>query len=148
MNASVNRLPARLQEIVDDFQWAEGREKLEMLLEYSERMPPLPEWLQSAHESMDQVAECMTPVFVQAEEQDGRLNFYFDVPAESPTIRGYAAILGEGLKGTTPQEILAIPEDFFHAMGLEGVLTHQRLNGMVAILAHMKRLALAAHREE
>lgn len=148
MTGSDAKLPPRLQEIVEDFQWAEGREKIEMLLDYSERMPPLPEWLQASHEAMDQVQECMTPVFVQAEENQGRLKFYFDVPPESPTVRGYAAILAEGLDQTTPEEILAVPEDFFHAMGLEGVLTHQRLNGMVAILAHMKRLALQAGQEQ
>jgi cysteine desulfuration protein SufE len=38
--------------------------------------------------------------------------------------------------------VLQVPGDFFYAMGLEQVLTHQRLNGLAAILAHMKRLAL------
>jgi cysteine desulfuration protein SufE len=92
---------------------------------------------------MEPVPECMTPVFVQARQQDGRMHFYFDVPEESPTVRGFAALMAEGLDGTTPQEILAVPGDFFHSMGLDQVLTHQRLNGLGAILAHMKRLALS-----
>jgi cysteine desulfuration protein SufE len=137
-----NYIPARLREIIEDFQFLEGREKVELLLEYSEKMPPLPEGLREHHETMQQVEECMTPVFVKAETQDGRMRFYFDVPRESPTVRGYAAILGEGLEGATPVEVLAVPNDFFQMMGLEKVLTSQRLNGMSAILAHMKRLAL------
>jgi cysteine desulfuration protein SufE len=52
--------------------------------------------------------------------------------------------MAEGLNGTTPQQVLSIPNDFFFAMGLERVLTMQRLNGMGAILAHMKRLATQA----
>lgn len=140
-------LPERLQAIVEDFQWAEGREKLELLLEFAERMPPLPDWIEADRDVLDSVPECMTPVFVTAELKNGGLQFYFDVPAQSPTVRGYAALLAEGLHGTAPQEVLAIPSDFYRAMGLEKVLTHQRLNGMTAILAHMKRLAAAALRD-
>jgi cysteine desulfuration protein SufE len=137
-----NLLPPRLQEIIEDFQYAEGREKLEMLLDYSERMPPLPDHMQGHQNEMEKVEECMTPVFVQAEKQEGRLRFYFDVPAESPTVRGYAALIGEGLQNTTPQEVLQIPADFYFAMGLQEVLTNQRLQGISAILAHMKQIAL------
>jgi cysteine desulfuration protein SufE len=136
------KLPARLQEIVEDFAFCEGREKLELLLEYSERMPPLPEWLNQEHANMDQVQECMTPVYVQAKTEDGKMTFFFDVPAESPTVRGYAAIMAEGLQGAKPEEVLSVPAGFYLEMGLEKVLTQQRLNGISAILAHMKRLAL------
>lgn len=136
-----NNLPPRLVEIIEDFEWCEGREKLELLLQFSENMPPLPEWLQENHNTMDQVHECMTPVFVHAETHNGGLEFYFDVPRESPTVRGFAAILGEGLRGCTPEMILQIPNDFYFRMGLENVLSHQRLNGLSAILAHIKRLA-------
>jgi cysteine desulfuration protein SufE len=103
-------------------------------------MPPLPEWLdKDTH--MEQVHECMTPVFVHAERKNGGMLFYFDVPAESPTVRGYATILGEGLQGASPQEVLAVPVNFYQEMGLHTVLTMQRLNGIGAILAHIKRLA-------
>jgi cysteine desulfuration protein SufE len=84
----------------------------------------------------------MTPVSVQAEAVEGKMRFYFDVPAESPMVRGFAAFMKQGLDGCTPEEVLQVPGDFFYAMGLEQVLTHQRLNGLAAILAHMKRLAL------
>jgi cysteine desulfuration protein SufE len=137
-----NLLPPRLQEIVEDFQYAEGREKLEMLLEYAENLPALPEHLQGNPKAMEKVEECMTPVFVQAEEQDGRLKYYFEVPPESPTIRGYAAMIGEGLQNSTPQEVLQVPADFYLAMGLQDVLTNQRLQGISAILAHMKQIAV------
>ncbi|WP_026370903.1 SufE family protein [Kallotenue papyrolyticum] len=137
-------LPPKLQAIVDDFRYAEGSEKLELLLEYSRRMPPLPAWLQERHEQMEQVHECMTPVFVHAEQRDGRMQFYFDIPPESPTVRGYAALLAEGLNDATPEEVLRVPADFHSAMELEGVLSPRRLNGIYAILAHMKRLAARA----
>jgi cysteine desulfuration protein SufE len=133
-------LPSRLQEIVEEFNWAEGREKLELLLEFSEKMPPLPDWL-NKETNMEQIHECMTPVFVHAEVDQGGLTYYFDVPPESPTVRGYAALLAEGLDGVPPAEVLAIPNGFYQEMGLHSVLTMQRLNGLGAILAHIKRLA-------
>lgn len=142
MSETPGAIPPRLEEIIEDFGWCEGREKLELLLEYSERMPPLPDWLQEKREEMEPIHECMTPVAVYAEKRDGGLTFYFDVPPESPTVRGYAALLAEGLQGATPEQVLAVPNDFFRAMGLHQVLTHQRMTGISAILAHMKRLAV------
>ena len=141
MTDNLNGLPPRLAEIVTDFQFCQGREKLEYLLEFAEQLPPLPERLAAARDDMDQVHECMTPVFVQAEEQNGNLFYHFDVPAESPTVRGYAAVLQAGTRDLTPPEVLAIPHDFYLGMGLQHVLTGRRLSGMGAILAHMKRLA-------
>lgn len=141
MSETVGSIPPRLQEIIDDFGWCEGREKLELLLEFSERLLPLPEWLHDQRDAMEPVPECMTPVFVHAETQDGRMKFYFDVPPESPTVRGYTAIMAEGAAGATPEEILSIPNDFFLKMGLQQVLTHQRMSGLASILAHIKRLA-------
>jgi cysteine desulfuration protein SufE len=135
-------IPARLAEIIEDFQLAEGREKLDMLLEYSEQLLPLPERFKQQHEAMDHVEECMTPVFVQAELNNGRMSFYFDVPRESPTVRGYAALLEQGLRDVTPEQVLQVPADFYIQLGLHHVLTQQRMHGISAILAHMKQLAL------
>jgi cysteine desulfuration protein SufE len=131
-----------LAKIIDDFRWLEGREKLELLLQFSERMSPLPDWLIKSHEKMDEVPECMTPVYVYAETRNNKMSFLFDVPPQSPTVRGFAVILGEGLNGATPEQVLKLPADFYKEMGLEKVLTYQRLNGMSAILAHMKQVAL------
>jgi len=137
-------LPPRLQEIVEDFALAEGREKLELLLQYANTLPPLPEWLQAHKERMDPVPECMTPVFAHAEFRQGRMTYYLDVPDESPTVRGYAAILAQGLNGVTPQQVLDVPITFYDRMGLGGVLSGQRLNGLRAILARLKVYARQA----
>ena len=135
-----NSLPARLEEIVNDFEVCEGREKLEMLLDYARNFPAFPTHQQRPDE-MEEVPECMTPVQMAAEVKDGGLYYYFVVPEESPTVRGYAALMMEGLNGSAPEQVLAIPADFYLRMGLQHVLTAQRLNGMAAILAHVKRRA-------
>ncbi|NPV77486.1 MAG: SufE family protein [Anaerolineae bacterium] len=141
MSAS-KELPERLAEIIADFKLAEGREKLELLLEYSQNLAPLPEALNHPHAPMEPVPECMTPVSVTAEIQNGGMVFYFRIPEESPTVRGYAAIIADGLKGASPEQVMNLPADFFLEMGLQQVLTPQRLNGMSAIIAHVKRLAM------
>jgi cysteine desulfuration protein SufE len=140
-------LPDSLQEIVEDFQWSEGREKLELLLEFSEKLQPLPDWLHGRRDEMESVPECMTPVFIHACQEDGRMEYFFDVPPESPTVRGFAAILQEGLTGLSPEQVLSIPGNFYLHLGLDKVLSHQRLNGIVAMLAHAKRLAGQAEQD-
>ena len=141
MSETIAALPPRLAEIVEDFKLCEGKDKLELLLEYSGRMPPLPDWLAKNRAQLEQVHECMTPVFVQGELKDGGMAYYFDVPEESPTVRGFAALLSEGVGGSTPQQIIAIPGDFYYAMGLPAVLSGQRLNGLRAILAYIRSIA-------
>jgi cysteine desulfuration protein SufE len=130
-----------LKEIVNDFQMLQGREKLEYLLELAEGLPELPDWLVAKRDELDQVHECMTPVFIYAERNEEGLIYHFEVPAESPTVRGYAAILQEGTRGLSPEEVLAIPSEFYLDMGLQDTISAQRLNGLGAILAHMKQLA-------
>jgi cysteine desulfuration protein SufE len=134
-------IPPRLAEIIDEFAGASREEKLELLLEYADGMPALPPELMDRPACFEQIHECMTPVFVHAEAPAGRMHFYFEVPPESPTIRGYASILGQGLDNLTPGEVLALPGDFYEEMGLQSVLSPQRLNGIVAILRYVKGLA-------
>jgi cysteine desulfuration protein SufE len=141
----MNELPIRLAEIVEDFQLLEGQEKLEYLLELAEALPSLPDWLLEQRGSMEEVHECMTTVFVYAHlKDDGRYQFFLDVPKEAPTVRGYATILQQGLENTTLDEVMKVPTEFYLQMGLNQVLSGQRLTGIGAILAHMKRLAQQA----
>jgi len=134
-------IPPRMREIIEEFQESDRNEKLELMLDYADRLPPLPEHLRE-HAGMEQVHECMSPVFVHGELEGERVVFYFDVPEEAPTTRGYASILADGLQGLRPRELLSVPNDFFQEMGLQQILSPQRLNGISAILAYMKRQAV------
>ncbi len=141
-------LPPKLQEIVDDFASMTREEKLETLIGYAETFPPLPERFQDERSKMDAVPECMTPVFLIAEKQaDDRINFYVDCPPQSPTVRGLASILMQGLNGSTLEEILSVPPDFFLPMKLDEAVSQQRLNGFMGVLAHMKQSAVKAASE-
>jgi cysteine desulfuration protein SufE len=136
-------IPRKLQEIIDDFAQAERGEKVEMLIQYAESLPPLPDWLHGERAKMEPVPECLTPVFLFAENHaSGGLVFHFDIPPQSPTVRGLAAILANGLNGATPADVLALPADFYSPMNLQEVISYQRLNGFQGVLAHMKQAAL------
>ena len=132
-------MPPKLAEIVDEFASAPREVVLEMLLEFSDEVPPLPPEM-AAHNGMEQVPECQTPFFLKAEVQpDDTVTTYFDCPPEAPTTRAFAGILADGLAGATTGEILAVPDDLYARMGLATAISPLRVRGGSAILGRLKR---------
>ncbi len=111
--------------------------RVQALLDFSRRVPPLPAEIETT--DLEQVPECQTPFFLTTRVDDDRVHMFFDAPAESPTVRGFAGILLAGLEGESSATVLTVPDDFFYGMGLEEVVTPLRLRGMGAILARIKR---------
>lgn len=135
---SSTELSGRLAAIADEFTAAPDDLRIELLLEYAESLPPLPDGLDSA--GMEQVVECQTPFFVHADvEDDHTVRLWFDCPPEAPTTRAFAGILADGLDGATADEVVAVPEDLADRMGLGQTISPLRLRGMTAIIARMKR---------
>lgn len=141
-------LPTALQQIADDFTAATARERLQLLLEFSDDLPALPPRYAGHVELMEQVDECQSPLFLVAEvEQAGEgqgaearpVHLHFQAPAEAPTTRGFAGILHEGLEGLTAGEVLAVPDDAPYRFGLAEAVSPLRLRGMVAMLSRIKR---------
>jgi len=136
-------MPDRLQAIVDQFAAAPRELRVQALLEYSRRVPPLPPELASHRDRMEQVHECQTPFFLATEvDGEGAVHLFFDCPPEAPTVRGFAGILREGLEGAPWQDVVAVPAAFYSGMGLQEVVSALRLRGMGAILARLKRQIL------
>ncbi len=134
-------VPEALQEIIETFREASQEDRLDMLLEYAMNLPDLPEELHNARDTMEQVHECQSPVFLLAQLHEGKVRYYLDVPREAPTVRGFAGILHEGLNDATPAAILATPNDLYQQLGLHQVLSPLRLRGLMALLSRMKRNA-------
>ena len=135
----LKRLPSGLREIVDEFRGATPRERLELLLEFSEDLPDLPDRLAEQRDSLEQVHECQTPVFLITEKDGQGVHFHLDIPQESPTVRGYAAILADGFDGATPEAVLDSPDDVYNLLGLQDAITPQRLRGLHGLMLTMKR---------
>ena len=140
MNADSATLPTTLQRVVDEFSHAPAALRTQLLLEYAGRVPPLPDTIRELPGRLERVHECMTPFFVASEVgSDGRVTLHFDAPEEAPTTRGFAGILHAGLDGRSAAEVVAVPDDFYDALGLAEVISPLRLRGMAAILARLKR---------
>lgn len=133
-------VPPKLQKVVQRFERAPRDLRVQALLQYAKKVPPLPPELADDRSALEQVHECQTPFFLATRVEDGgTVHLFFDAPVESPTVRGFAGILFEGLEGATAEEILAVPEDFYTTMGLGEVVSPLRLRGMGAILTRLKR---------
>jgi cysteine desulfuration protein SufE len=133
-------LTDNLSTIVDRFRMAPRDLRVQALLQYAKKVPPLPEEFAQDRSALEQVHECQTPFFLATRvDDDDRVHLFFDAPQESPTVRGFAGILREGLEGATTEEVLAVPRDFYAGMGLDDVVSPLRLRGMGAILARLQR---------
>jgi cysteine desulfuration protein SufE len=132
-------LPGRLDEIVAELSDLPRELKLETLLDYANALPPLPLRYAENRNRLERVHECQTPFFVATEIEDGHVRLWFDAPDESPTTRGFAAILHAGLDGTSPEEVLAVPADFSARLRLDDAVSPLRLRGISAILGVVQR---------
>jgi cysteine desulfuration protein SufE len=132
-------LPATLAETRDDFLALEVRDRLQLLLEFSNELPELPERYADHPDLFERVVECQSPVYIFVEVVDGIVNLFATAPAESPTTRGFASILVQGLHGLTVQEVLDIPADYPQSLGLGEAVSPLRVRGMTGMLARTKR---------
>ena len=133
-------LHPRLQEIVDEFNALHDKDRLQLLLEFSEELPPLPERYAEHRDLLEPVPECQSPLFLAVEVQDdATVHLFFDAPLEAPTTRGFAGILHAGLDELTADEVLATPGEFSSQLGLQDLVSPLRLRGMAAMLGRIKR---------
>ena len=142
MTETQTPLPPALEEIAEDFSSASSQEKLQLLLEFSDDLPQLPERYAGHDELLERVDECQAPLFLVvevADDADRSVHLFFHAPAESPTTRGFAGILHEGLDGMSAADVLAVPDDAPYRFGLGEAVSPLRLRGMVAMLSRIKR---------
>lgn len=133
-------LPDRLAEIRDEFLELAEPERLQLLLEYSHDLPPVPAEYADHPELTERVAECQSPVYIVVDvDADDRVAMHATAPAEAPTTRGFASILAQGLTGLTADEVLAVPDDFPQSIGLTRAVSPLRIAGMTGMLMRAKR---------
>jgi cysteine desulfuration protein SufE len=135
----VNRAAEQLDEIVSEFQELDPRERLELLLEFAEGLPPLPPDLQAERDAGGhRVHECQTPVFLWVLPEDGRVRIHGDVAPESPTVKGFMGVIVKAFDDATCAEILDTPANIVQRLGLVDALGMQRMRGLGAISARVR----------
>jgi cysteine desulfuration protein SufE len=133
-------LPDNLAQIREDFHELELRDRLQLLLEFSNELPNLPERYIDHPDLLERVEECQSPVFMFVEvDENNVVHLFVTAPKEAPTTRGFASILVQGLAGLTVQEVLDIPDDFPQDLGLTEAVSPLRVRGMTALLGRAKR---------
>jgi cysteine desulfuration protein SufE len=125
--------------IVADFQFLEGSDRLQLLLEFSEALPELDARYGDHPELLERVEECQSPVFIAVDGTAAKIVLHFSAPRESPTTRGFASILFSALSSHSAEEILQLSDDFPTELGLDHIITPLRVRGMRGMLARIKR---------
>jgi cysteine desulfuration protein SufE len=133
----------KLDRSITRFKAADRATRLEALLDFAQKLPPISPEREAAKEKY-RVPECQTPVFLWVDVQDNAVSIAADVPRESPTVRGFVSLLVHGLEGATPAEVAALPDDLLHSFGLDEALGMMRTQGLTAIVRRIKRAAAAA----
>jgi cysteine desulfuration protein SufE len=140
-DTAAHAYPDALHHILVTFRKASSAQRIELLVAYAGTLPELPEALQQARDTMEQVDECATPVFLSADLHQGTVHYYIDVPHDAPTMRGFAGLLYAGLNGATPTAIASTPDDLCQQLGLQQALGALRVRSLTALLRRMKRNA-------
>jgi cysteine desulfuration protein SufE len=141
--AEPTRVPPGIEKILNRFATLTPDLTRQALVQYSKRLPDLPERFQGLDRERFAVHECQTPVALYPEVVDGRMHFHADVPQGAPTIRALLALLFGALNGEPPETTLAIPSDFVRqVMGKIGLETREV--GLNAMVERLKRAAREA----
>lgn len=122
-----------------DFQALGIKDRLNLLLEFSENLPALPPRYADHPDLLERVEECQSPIYLFVEVDQDIVNLFFSAPEEAPTTRGFASILHSVIDGLSVTEALAINDDFPSMIGLSEAVSPLRMRGMRGMLARIKR---------
>src|SRR5258708_33781994 len=131
-------MAAALDAIVQELSDADRQERIELLIDFAKNLPPLPGRLAAHKDATHRVEECQTPVYLFVELEGGRASVHADVPLETPTVRGFVAILVAGLNGAPVEAVLAGPNDLIERVGLPEILGMLRVRGLHGVLRRLK----------
>lgn len=135
----MSTLTAEAKEILDEFSQTPDSLKLELLLEYSDSLPELPEEYRDRPELLERVEECQSPVYLITEVSNDNVSVHLTAPREAPTTRAFAAILQRALTCHTPEQVLQFDDGFIAGLGLAHLVSALRLHGMHGMLNRIKR---------
>lgn len=135
----MTELPQFLSQTRDDFLSLGDQDKIQLLIEFAEELPELPERYVEHPELFEKVEECQSPVFIFVEVNEGVVSVFATAPEQAPTTRGFASILVQGLSQLPVETALGIPDDFPSTLGLNQLISPLRVRGMTGMLWRIKR---------
>jgi len=127
------------ESLIDDFQAIGVKDRLNLLLEFSENLPTLPARYINHPDLLERVEECQSPIYLFVEVANDLVHLFFSAPPEAPTTRGFASILHSVIDGLSVAEVLNFDDDFPTKIGLTEAVSPLRIRGMRGMLARIKR---------
>ena len=128
-----------LEKIVRRFQASDKQTRLELLLDYSRKLPDLPERFHAARAAgLNMVTECQSPVFLYLEMEGDGVALHADAPREAPTVRGFVSLIAKGIRGAAPAAVAQLPSDLLEQLGLGEALGMTRLQGLSAVVGRIR----------
>jgi cysteine desulfuration protein SufE len=131
-------MPVALDDIASELRDADRQERIELLIDFAKNLPPLPDRLAAHKDASHRVEECQSPVYLFVELDGDRVAIHADAPLEAPTVRGFVAVLVEGLQGATIEEVLQVGNDLIERIGLPEILGMLRVRGLHGVLNRLK----------
>lgn len=131
--------PIEASELIEAFKEIPKSSRLELLLEYADALPELPERYKNSPELFERVEECQSPVFLFVEVEDQIARIFLTAPQEAPTTRGFASLLQIALNGQAISTIEKFSDQFIAELQLTELVSPLRVRGMHGMLARIKR---------
>jgi cysteine desulfuration protein SufE len=128
------------REIVEAFQEVPTNLRLELLLEYADALPVLPNRYADHPELLERVEECQSPVYLFVElDANSTVNVFLTAPDEAPTTKGFASLLHKCLNNEQAHTVLTFDESFVDSLGITDLVSPLRIRGLHGMLARIKR---------
>lgn len=126
------------EDIVMEFSMYEDwLEKYEYLIELGKDLPIIDD----AFKTKDRlISGCQSQVWVQAENEDGKMRFTAD--SDAIITKGIIGLLIRVCDNEKPEDVAKCNFDFITAIGLQEHLSPTRSNGLLSMIKYMKTNAL------
>lgn len=126
-------------DIVDEFSmFDDWMQRYEYIIELGKSLPLIDEKFKTEENI---IKGCQSKVWLQGEENDGRIMFTAD--SDAILTKGIIAILIRVFSNQKPSAILEANTDFIDEIGLKEHLSPTRANGLVSMIKQIKMYALA-----
>jgi cysteine desulfuration protein SufE len=127
------------KELIEEFELFEDwMEKYNYIIDLGKNLPEMDASLKT---ESNLVSGCQSRVWLSPEMKDDKLYFHADSDALIP--KGIVSILLRVLSGHKPDSIVKTELKFIDEIGLEEHLSPTRANGLMSMVAKMKKYALA-----
>lgn len=124
-------------EVVTEFGvFDDWTDKYEYIIDIGKSLPPLEDIYKKDE---NKVTGCQSQVWLSAEMKDGKI--YYKADSDAIITKGLIALLIRVLSGQKPGDVADAKLGFLDKIGMREHLSPTRSNGLMSMIAHMKKYA-------